>query len=144
MLQFSDYRFFVLCASSYSVQETLKEKLAQICFFLHDICFHESAGNRKSRIKLAWKERDKQQHSQENYREEVATIIGAYSCVLNFSGHICSMRDARLLKQVFFGKTDGKDKRVRSKRRRNDDLVDWRKKDTWTLYGLQMDRTKWS
>ena len=36
---------------------------------------------------------------------------------LNFSGHICRMRADRLLKQVLFGRNDGKNKRRRPKRR---------------------------
>ena len=39
---------------------------------------------------------------------------------LNFFGHICRMRDDRLLKQVLFGKTDGKSKSERPNRRWTD------------------------
>ena len=43
----------------------------------------------------------------------------------NFFGHICRMQDERLIKQVVFGITDGKNKRGRPKRRWTDDLADW-------------------
>jgi len=44
---------------------------------------------------------------------------------LNFFGHICRMRDYKLLRQAVFGIMDGKNKRGRPKRRWTDDLVDW-------------------
>jgi len=52
------------------------------------------------------------------------------------------MLDVRLIKQVVFGKMDGKNNKGRPKRRRMDNLVDWWKKDINTLYRWAMDRTK--
>jgi len=63
---------------------------------------------------------------------------------MNFFGHICTMQDERLIKQVVFGIMDGKNKRGRPKRRWTGDLADWCNKDICTLYRLAMDRKKWT
>jgi len=54
------------------------------------------------------------------------------------------MQDDRLIKQAVFGIMDGNNKKGRPRRRWADDLVDRCNKDIYTLYGLALDRKRWS
>lgn len=49
---------------------------------------------------------------------------------LSIFGHICRMRDERIIKTVMMGRSDGMRKRGRPKRRWIDDILEWTGLDT--------------
>jgi len=69
--------------------------------------------------------------------EEVMKVIGANRNVfqiiiqrkLQFFGHICRMKDARMLKTIVFGVTEDKARKERPCREWTDDITDWCKED---------------
>jgi len=77
------------------------------------------------------KNRNTYQYHPGNYPEKVELL---------WSNRLCSMRDDRLLKQVLFGKTGGKNKRrTKSWKERPGGLVQER-----YLHRMVADRTKWN
>ena len=54
---------------------------------------------------------------------------------LNLFGHICKMKDSRLVKEVVFGEMDGKTERGRPKREWLDDVKKWCNEDIYILKG---------
>jgi len=82
--------------------------------------------------------------------EEVKKRIGANRNVfqiiiyrkLQFFGHICRMKDARMLKAIVFGVMGGKTRNGRPCREWTDDITDWCKEDLHTLRWKATDRAE--
>jgi hypothetical protein len=62
---------------------------------------------------------------------------------LNLFGHICRMKDDRLVKCVVFGIMDGQSRRGRPSREWLDDIKEWCQEDIHTLSRTAQDRTRW-
>jgi len=83
--------------------------------------------------------------------EEVKKRIGANRNVfqiiiqrkLQFFGHICQMKDARMLKAIVFGVMEGKARKGRPCREWTDNITDWCKEDLHTLRWKATDRAEW-
>ena len=62
---------------------------------------------------------------------------------LQFFGHICRMKDARMLKAIVFGVMEGKARKGRPCREWTDDITDWCKEDLHTLRWKATDQAEW-
>ena len=62
---------------------------------------------------------------------------------LNLFGHICRMKDERLVKGVMFGIMEGQAQRGRPNREWLDDIREWCQEDIHTLSWIAQDRTQW-
>jgi len=62
---------------------------------------------------------------------------------LQFFGHICRMKDARMLKAIVFGVMEDKARKGRPCREYTDDIMDWCKEDLHTLRWKATDRAEW-
>lgn len=62
---------------------------------------------------------------------------------LNFFGHVCRMRNDRLVKQTIFGMLDGAGIRGRPCREWLDDITDWCGKEIHELSRMAQERDKW-
>lgn len=58
-------------------------------------------------------------------------------------GHICRMDDKRLIKQLLFGKMDGKSRKGRPCREWLDDITEWCQRNLQELFHLAQDRRAW-
>ena len=62
---------------------------------------------------------------------------------LGLFGHICRMKDERLIKDVVFGGMDGKSRRGRPCREWIDDIVEWCQAEVHMLQQSAQDRKEW-
>jgi len=68
-------------------------------------------------LNVNWKQKIKNTDIMKRTGTSINIVQRIIERKLNFFGHICRMKDDRLLKQAVFGIMDGKNKRGRPKRR---------------------------
>ena len=62
---------------------------------------------------------------------------------MNFFGHICRMKDNRLVKKIMLGTMEGENRRGRPRREWLDDIEEWGNAELHTLTRATQDRERW-
>jgi len=83
--------------------------------------------------------------------KEIRSIVGTMKKIvgiilelnLNLFGHICRMEDTRLVKNVVFGKIEGRSRRGRLNREWLDDIEEWCQEDNHSFSRKAQDRDLW-
>ena len=94
-------------------------------------------------LRIGWKQKVKN----EDIRERLGITRNNISIIkerkLKLFGHMCRLKDDRLVKHVLFGDLRGKKKRGRPCREWMDDIRDWSEKTSHKLVDIARDRNEW-
>ena len=89
---------------------------------------------------ISWREKVTNEDIRTALKRKKTIVERVQERKLQLFGHICRMKDDRLIKTVMFGRAEGKRKRGRQRRRWLDDIKDWTGMDIQQAAHMAQDR----